>query len=501
MQSRIEAVLSMIVDNLVSVSCVEDFDAVYDTNDYRASSVRICSLVYDAVAKSNLKVFKGVPYFFTGKIYEPITDILRDRAVELYLHRMRVRYTDFYYSKKKFFDEAKRSCSLNCELHPMFHIKAYKNGVMNFEKGVFSDFSPEFHVTYIHDYKYDPTARCPTWMGFLKMVLPERESRLILQMFLGLCTMNRGEMGKKVENCLMLYGNGSNGKGVIFDTVRGLFGRHNVSTMSLLAMVKGGDERQRNLAAIEGKLVNFCPEIHARDMSGYEDAFKSLCSGEPQHARSIGKDVHTIENVPWLIFSMNSIPKSSDLSYGYFRRYLYVVFNYIVPEELQNKHLAEDLRSEYPGILNWIYRGAKYLKQRKYQFPVSENSEKQKLVVMAQADIVASWANARGIRSWDSIKGEISCWIKASDLYDDMVKYAEVNGFECEISKKGFSSAMTKLGFGPLNRMRTAESIKYKVYGCDEKELKKTPPPVINDFNINGRNDLNSLVEFDDEDL
>ena len=51
-----------------------------------------------------------------------------------------------------------------------------------------------------------------------------------------------------------------------------------------------------------------------------------------------------------------------------------MVFNHIVPEELQNKHLADDLRREYPGILNWIRRrGAKYLKQRKYIFPKSEN--------------------------------------------------------------------------------------------------------------------------------
>lgn len=497
-QERINDILSMMVDNLVSVSRIEDFDAVYDTNDYRISSVRICSLIYDAVAKSDFKDFRGVPYFFTGYIYEPVTDVMRDRAVELYLLRMRVRSTDMYYSKKKFFEEAKRSVSLNGKLHPVFHIKAYRNGVMDFEKGEFSDFSSKFHVTYIHDYKYDPAARCPTWMNFLKSVLPEKESRLILQMFLGLCTMNRGEMGSKVENCLMLYGNGSNGKGVIFDTVRGLFGRHNVSTMSLMSMVKGGDERQRNLAAIDGKLVNFCPEIHARDMSGYEDAFKSLCSGEPQYGRSIGKNVHTIVNVPWLIFSMNSIPKASDVSYGYFRRYLYVVFNYIVPEDMQNKHLAQDLKSEYSGILNWVYRGAKYLKQRRYQFPKSETSEKQKLVVMAQADVVASWADARGIRYCDSVKGEISCWIKASMLYDDMVKYAEMNGFECNITKKGFSSAMGKLGFGPLNRVRTSESIKYKVYGCTEEEL-KTPPPVINDFNL-GADDMYG-VEYDEDDL
>jgi phage/plasmid-associated DNA primase len=312
--------------------------------------------------------------------------------------------------------------------------------------------------------------------------------------------MNRGKMGAKVENCLMLYGNGSNGKGVIFDTVMGLFGRHNVSTMSLMQMIKGGDDRLRNMAAIDGKVVNFCPEIQAKDMSGYEDAFKSLCSGEPQMGRFIGRNVHTIVNVPWLIFSMNNIPKASDCSHGFFRRHLYVVFNYVVPDSMQNKHLAQDLMKEYSGILNWIYRGAKYLKARKYTFPKSELSEKQKLVVMAQNDLVASWANARGIRSSAHAKGELFCWIKSGDLYNDLQKYAELNGFEFDVTKKGMSSSLEKIGFGASSRKRAADSTKYMVYGCSEDEL-KTPPPVINDYALKMEDVFDKDVEYDEDDL
>ena len=77
-------------------------------------------MLYDSVAKSDLKIFKGIPYFFTGKIYEPINDVVRDRAIELFLKRMRVQPTDMYYSKKKFFNEAKRSMLLNGALRPMF---------------------------------------------------------------------------------------------------------------------------------------------------------------------------------------------------------------------------------------------------------------------------------------------------------------------------------------------------------------------------------------------
>ena len=492
--------VNMIVDNLFSVSKESDYDNVYGVDDFRVTGVKVGNLLFDSVARSDLKMMKGIPYFFTGRIYEPISDAIRDRAVELFLKKMRVRDRDMYYSKKKFFAEAKRSMILNSPLRPMFHIKAYRNGVVNFKDGQLRPFSSEHHVVYIHDYDYDPTAKCPTWHSFLKMVLPEKESRLILQMFLGLCTMDRGSMVDKVENCLMLYGNGSNGKGVIFDTVRGVFGKENVSEMPLLSMIKGGDERLRNVAAIDGKVVNFCPEVQARDMSGCEDAFKSLCSGEPQYGRVIGGNVYAVTNIPWLIFSMNNIPKATDCSHGYFRRFLYVIFNYVVSEGMQNKHLADDLKKEYPGILNWIRRGAYYLRRRKYVFPKSENSEKQKLYVVGQGDVVASWALARGVRCAEQAKGEVSLWFTAAELYDDMMKYAELNGFDNSVTKIGFAKSMEKMGFNNLCKKRFNDGVKYKVYGLSEEEL-KTPPPVICDLDLSIEDELRDCVEFDEDDL
>ena len=38
-----------------------------------------------------------------------------------------------------------------------------------------------------------------------------------------------------------------------------VFGKDNIAEMPLLSMIKGGDERLRNVAAIDGKVVNFCP--------------------------------------------------------------------------------------------------------------------------------------------------------------------------------------------------------------------------------------------------
>lgn len=498
-QEKLNAVLASIVEDLVSVSNPADYDSVYCVDDHRVTGVKIGNLLFDAVAKSCLHILNEVPYYFTGKIYEPISYKVIDRAVELYLQKMRVRDKDMFYSSTRFYKKAKQSLELNNPLMPVFHIKAYRNGVVDMRDGVLRPFSPQYHVIYMHDYDYDPSAKCPLWMSFLKNVLPERESRLTLQMYLGLCTFDRGYMTDKVENCLMLYGSGSNGKSVIFETVTGIFGKTNVAGMGLLSLIRGGDERMRNIAAIDGKVVNVCPEIQAKDISGYEDAFKSLCSGEPQYGRVIGGNVYVVRNIPWLIFNMNNIPKASDSSHGYFRRFLYVVFERIIPEELQNKHLADDLKKEYPGILNWIRRGGLYLKQRGYIFPKSENAEKQKLMVMGEGNITFSWAMARGIRPSARIKGEISTWIKSSVMYDDMCKYAEANGFEaCDLNT--FGRAMTKYGFGKESRKRTATGIMYRVFGCTEEEL-STPLPLIADLDMTQEDMFDRQVDYDFDDL
>ena len=83
--------VDMIVDNLFSVSKESDYDNVYGVDDFRVTGVKVGNLLFDSVARSDLKMMKGVPYFFTGRIYEPISDAIRDRAVELFLKKMRVR--------------------------------------------------------------------------------------------------------------------------------------------------------------------------------------------------------------------------------------------------------------------------------------------------------------------------------------------------------------------------------------------------------------------------
>ena len=57
---------------------------------------------------------------------------------------------------------------------------------------------------------------------------------------------------------------------------------------------------------------------------------------------------------------------------------------------------------------------------------------------------MVSWAMARGIRSTTDKKSEICCWLHASDLYDDLSKYAEVPMVLSLMFKIAFGKSLEK---------------------------------------------------------
>lgn len=482
-----QEVVESVVGDLVGVSDRSSYDAAGQLRDYREACSLYCELVYNAVAKSTIKTLHGLEYYFDGRVYRPMSDALFDRVMEVYCKRMGMDGRNSYYSMSRVQKKARESASLNGKLRPSFSVQAFLNGVVDFRDCVLRPFSPEYHVLYVHPYEYDPKARCSRWDAFLREVLEEPESRLILQMFFGLCTYDRGFMTDKVENCLVMYGEGSNGKSTIQEVMRGVLGPENVSNMGLKSLTKGGDEQQRNLGAIDGKVINMGTELNKNDIRGHEDAFKALCSGEHQYGRSIGKDVYKIVNVPWLVFNTNTLLRLDDTSHGVMRRIIWLVFDKIIPVEAQNPRLAADLVSEYPGILNWMVRGAKKLKAARYKFPYSRKSRVFSFREEGENDLVRSWVRARDIRfsSYECDKpGAIGHWFLSSQLYEDLVRYAELNGLTCNVSLKGFGKEIVRVSQRTVQKRRLGNGVHYYLYSLTEDKLANEEPLMESDFDF-----------------
>jgi putative DNA primase/helicase len=212
----------------------------------------------------------------------------------------------------------------------------------------------EFRATdflpYQLPFEYDETATCPMFQKYLDDVLPEKELQHIVAEFFGYVFTK----GLKMEKALLLYGSGANGKSVLFDIINALLGRENISNFSMSNLLE-----EHNRALIAYKLLNYGSEINA---TRTRDEFKNLVSTEPIQARLKYGNSFTMENYAKLAFNCNELPKDFDHQNAYFRRLLIIPFRVTIPENKQDKTLANKIiENELAGVFNWIIDGLKRL--------------------------------------------------------------------------------------------------------------------------------------------
>lgn len=67
-----------------------------------------------------------------------------------------------------------------------------------------------------------------------------------------------------------------------------------------------------------------------------------------------------------MMFCLNELPKTNDISNGFYRRFLIAPFNVQIPKSRINPNLAKDIIShELPGIMNWVFEGRERLRVNK----------------------------------------------------------------------------------------------------------------------------------------
>lgn len=422
-----------------------------------------------------VKWYKGRLYVFDGKIYVQASLDSVQSAFKMWLSRIGLKIAQ----KRKrdlFLNDFMSFLKIGNKLEPKLDIVAFTNGVLELKDGSFHDFSPEYHVMYYHPYKFDKKAKCTKWQNFLKEVLPDKQSRMILQMFLGLGLVERGTVynqyeGKdhpKIELCLILIGEGANGKSVIYQTAMGLYGKERISGVDYDELTSGGDEGMRARLLLRDAIFNWSsdsePRTFGRKRTG---VFKRIVSGEPVTMRAIGSDVMENYHLPYLIFNLNELPYPDDSSLGFMRRLQFISFDVTIPKSRQDATLAQKLTDEYPGIFNWVYRGMKEIRKRKFHFPDAEGSRRQLLLAQLQGNPVVAWINSYHIRSIQQAKGEQGIWVTSKDLMACLSDFCIDNDVEMP-SKQCIGHTMSRFCF---EKRRRAEGFEYKFYGVSMGDL------------------------------
>lgn len=252
------------------------------------------------------------------------------------------------------------------EYRPRKHLVSFDNLVLNMDDGQTYKHAEDLETNIRIPYDYNPRAKCPVFLKFLHEVLPNEEVVKTLQEFAGALFVDRRKF--KIENILFLIGVGQNGKGVFAEALQDTLGAGNYTTFSVDRLVKASD-KAGNVAAMNGKVANICPDMSKGDISGGD--FKTIVSGEGIQARFQYGRSFIANDLPLIIANVNEMPVTTDHTFGHHRRPLPIPFNVTISNEAKDVELPMKLRNEVSGIFNWVYEGRKRFVEQNGKFTES----------------------------------------------------------------------------------------------------------------------------------
>lgn len=287
---------------------------------------------------------------------------------------------------------------------------------------------------YTLDYRFDPTAGCPNFHKFLDEVLPDKELQELLITYIAYCFTT----DIKLEKILVLLGEGSNGKSVILEIMEALFGAVNVCFIPLSDLTNDDEKRIH----IENKLLNISYEDNKMlDTS----RLKQLASGEPIDARELYVGTRTIHRYAKFVVSYNALPKA-EATHGFFRRFLIIPFNVTINEKDADVDLANKLKKELPGILNWVLEAlAKLMKT--HRFPECEASKTALNNYKLSSDSVSMFIN-------NVCESDCNSVISSRELNGKYRCFCEAEGIGA-LGRNTFLERFERNGFKPIERQRT----------------------------------------------
>ena len=288
----------------------------------------------------------------------------------------------------------------------------------------------EDFLKYQLSFEYDPSARCPLFDKYLQRVLPDTDCRKVLAEYMGYIFTT----GLKLEKAAILYGSGANGKSVFFEVVNALIGPDNICSYSLQNLTKY-DSYQR--AELSNKLLNYASEINGKLEASI---FKQLVSGEPVEARQIYGRPFVMREYGKLMFNCNELPKEVENTNAFFRRFLIIPFDQIIPEKEQDPELAAKIiRDELSGVFNWMLEGLRRLLQQR-TFTRSAMIREQVEDFRRESDSVAMFLDEGGYKPDPQ-----SCML-LKDLFYDYRSFCYENGYT-PCSLKTVSKRLKNAGY------------------------------------------------------
>ncbi len=301
-----------------------------------------------------------------------------------------------------------------------------ENGMYDPINNLISEHDYPFYSTIRIPYKYDESAKCELWLKSLDEILEGNQEKInILQEFFGQCLTR----DVKQEKAMLLLGESRSGKSTILNTLQGMLGDKNCSSVPLKYFIN-----PQFTSMMVNKLVNFDKDV-SRKAQDFEEDFKKIVTGEEVSCNDKYVLPFTFRPFCKVVLSANIFPKITDYSSAFYNRLILIPCNRVFKPTEQNRHLREQLLKELPGVLNWSIIGLERLLKRGY---FEEVSFMREAIEELEDD-----NNPTNVFFNDHIITEHGQEIDKSDLYNYYVTWSK-NTNTYTLSKAKFSACVYK---------------------------------------------------------
>ena len=223
-----------------------------------------------------------------------------------------------------------------------------KNGMYDFDTGVFSDHNNSIITTIKHPIFYDNSKECPKFDKFLDSCFNGDVIRIsqVWEM-MALCFVKKYIIQKGYVN----YGIGSNGKSTFLSILRNMIGINNTSSIAMQLFQKS----QFIGYELRGKCANISADggIEPITKTGY---IKSVLGGDAIRCEQKFRNPFDFMPFVTLIFTFNELPLITDASDGFARKIQTIHWDnrfYGDKRDLSVEQIAFDVH-ERSGIFNKI---------------------------------------------------------------------------------------------------------------------------------------------------
>lgn len=230
------------------------------------------------------------------------------------------------------------------------------------------------NCTYCLNYRYLPEmadlSNAPRFAKFLKSVWGHNtdynEKVHVLGEAIGATLMG---LAPRLQRCFLLFGAAGSGKSQIIDIIKALLPKEQISYVS---PYKFSDKFAKTMLS-ESRL-NVCGELSEK-MSIQGNDFKEIVDGSMVDGQYKNMPIFYFEPKAAHWFASNHLPKTQDVTEGFYRRWVILTFDKPVKEEDKELDIGKKIvEAEKEQIVAWALSFVpELLKRHSYSLPASHN--------------------------------------------------------------------------------------------------------------------------------